>query len=92
MIDDETTEKVTICLPYSVYHGLRNQAYEQNISLPEFIRRRINLKPAQPLGGEILCGGNSATSSLSDLPLSEIFKRTTPKDLDPDERIDFFHG
>ncbi|MFK7910801.1 MAG: hypothetical protein AB8F34_09360 [Akkermansiaceae bacterium] len=69
-------EKITIELPTSVYHALRNEAKRRGLDLPEFIRRKIELKPADP-------------SLLAGLPLREILSRTTPAD--GGDRLDFFH-
>ncbi|WP_435894286.1 hypothetical protein [Oceaniferula spumae] len=79
-MNDEPTEKLTIQLPHSVYHALRNQAKRQNVSLPEFVQRKIELKPGEP----------GSLQRLADLPLREILARTAPVGFDPDERLDFF--
>lgn len=86
MKSDETTEKITVRLPHSVYHTLRNQAYQQNISLPEFIQRKIDLKPGREPQQK------ADASSLAALPLREILAKTKPIGFHPDERLDFFHG
>ena len=86
MKSDETTEKITVRLPHSVYHALRNQAYQQNVSLPEFIRRKIDIKPGQEPRGI------DESNSLAALPLREILAKTRPVGFHPDERLDFFRG
>lgn len=86
MKSNEPTEKITVSLPYSVYHILRSQAHQQNVSLPEFIQRKIQLKPAV----EPVIKMNVA--SLAELPLREILAKTKPVGFAPDERLDFFHG
>jgi len=63
------TEKITITLPTSLYYSLRNQAKKQNLSLPEFIEKRIKLQPSNP--------------SLSTLPLNQLLKTTAPKRKNP---------
>jgi len=84
-MNDTNTEKITICLPCSVYHHLRQQAYKQNISLPEFIRKKIVLKPV-----EISC--HQEIRSLASLPVREILAKTKPVGVDGNERLDFFNG
>jgi len=79
-MNKNSTEKLTIHLPHSVYHTLRNQAKRQNLSLPEFVQKKIELKPGEP----------GSLERLAELPLKEILARTTPVGGDPDERLDFF--
>lgn len=86
MKHDDASEKITVCLPHSVYHALRNQAYSQGLSLPEFIRKKVDLKPSKK--PEVLTN----TESLAALPLREILDKTRPVGFHPDERLDFFHG
>lgn len=74
---DEPTEKLTITLPQALYHALRNQAYKQGLSLPEFIQKKIQLRPAD-------------TTALAALPLKELIEKTTPASLPTDSRIDFY--
>jgi len=76
-MNNEPTHKITLTLPSSLYHALRNQAYAQNISLPEFIQKKIKLSPSEP-------------SSFADLPLKELIAKTTPHSHHPDSRLDFF--
>ncbi|MBT8036799.1 MAG: hypothetical protein KJO21_04570 [Verrucomicrobiae bacterium] len=74
---NETTEKLTITLPSSLYHSLRNKAHKQAISLPEFIQKKIQLRP-------------NDTAALAELPLKELIEKTTPTSLNADARIDFY--
>ncbi len=84
--DKEAIKKITVRLPHSVYHVLRNQAYQQNVSLPDFIRRKMDIKPRkEPVKTD-------EGRSLAALPLREILAQTTPAGFDPDDRLDFFHG
>ncbi|MCP5538454.1 MAG: hypothetical protein H7A51_19750 [Akkermansiaceae bacterium] len=73
----EPTEKITITLPHTLYHSLRNQAYKQGVSLPEFIQRKVQLRPSEP-------------SPLAHLPLKKLIQQTTPETTNPDARLDFF--
>lgn len=81
-------KKITVRLPDAIYHSLRNQAYEQNISLPDFVRSMVDFVPAS--GEKELC--DQSQRSLSSLPLREILSRTAPLSSSSDERLDFFHG
>ncbi len=76
-MNSEPTEKITITLPCALYHTLRNQAYGKGISLPEFIQRKIKLRPSE-------------LNPLADLPLKDIIQQTTPHSSHPDSRLDFF--
>jgi len=76
-MNQEPSTKITLSLPSGVYHRLRNEAHRQNISLPEMIRKKIEIKPIEP-------------STLAELSLKEIIQRTTPQSSSPDTRIDFF--
>ena len=73
----EGTQKITITLPHAVYHQLRNEAQRQGVSLPEFIKQKVHLKPSQ-------------ASPLANLPVQKILEITAPDFRHPDERIDFF--
>lgn len=73
----KSTEKITITLPSALYHQLRNEAHRQGITLPEIIRKKVQLQPSEP-------------SSLAKLPLSEIIAQTTPKPMSPEARLDFY--
>ena len=75
IMKNEPAQKITLTLPNNLYHTLRNQARKQNLSLPEFIQKKIQLRPADPL---------------SKLPLKDLIARTTPKSPHPDARLDFF--
>lgn len=77
LMKPEHTEKITITLPSALYHTLRDQAYKQGVSLPEFIQKKIKLRPSEP-------------TPLADLPLKELIQQTTPKSATPDSRLDFF--
>jgi len=77
IMKDKATEKITIILPCSLYHTLRNQAYKQGLSLPEFIQRKIQLRPSE-------------SSPLADLPLKKLIEQTTPDVAPTDSRLDFF--
>ncbi|MGB0993989.1 MAG: hypothetical protein ACPG32_16155 [Akkermansiaceae bacterium] len=71
-------EKIQIELPASIYHALRNEAKRQGIDLPQFIRKKINLKPMpQPM-----------VENLARLPLREILAHTEPER--SEDRLDFF--
>ena len=70
-------KKITIELPAGLYHALRNEAKRQGLDLPEFVRRKIEWKPAD-------------ASELSQLPLREILSKTRPAD--GEDRLDFFAG
>lgn len=74
-MNEDHGEKITIELPAALYHVLRNEAKRQGLDLPDFVRRKIELKP-------------SDATSLSRLPLSEILARTMP--IDGEDRLDFF--
>jgi hypothetical protein len=76
-MNNKPTEKKTITLPASLYHKLRNQAYKQGLSLPEFIQERIQLEPSKP-------------TPLAQLSLKQLIEQTTPKSTNPDSRLDFF--
>ncbi|MBK1856002.1 hypothetical protein JO972_13610 [Verrucomicrobiaceae bacterium 5K15] len=79
-MNETSSEKITIQLPHSVYHALRNQAKKQNLSLPEMVQQKIVLEPAEP----------GSLERLAKLPLREILARTAPVGMDPDDRLDFF--
>jgi len=87
-MNTKNKEKITVRLPRSIYHSLRNQAYEQNIALPDFIRSKVDLVPAD----EEIRKSDKGCLGLSSLPLREIFSQTAPVGYSPDERLDFFHG
>ncbi|MBT8044914.1 MAG: hypothetical protein KJO79_08180 [Verrucomicrobiae bacterium] len=70
-------EKTTITLPSALYHHLRYQAQQQELSLPEFIQKKVQLRPSKP-------------TPLAQLPLKQIIQATTPKTAAPDSRLDFF--
>ena len=74
---NEPTEKLTITLPQSLYHALRNQAHKQGVSLPEFVQKKIRLRPAD-------------AAALAELPLKDLIARTTPETQNPDSRLDFY--
>lgn len=76
-MNDDPTKKITITLPSAVYHQLRNQAYKQGLSLPEFIQKKVKLRPSEP-------------NPMARLPLKKLIQQTTPKTSDPDARLDFF--
>ena len=80
---NEATRKIIITLPQSVYHSLRGEAHKQNVSLPEFIKKKVQLRPAKTQPAVDL-------RNLADLPLKKILAITAPKMNHPDERIDFF--
>ena len=67
----ESTEKITLKLPSTLYHALRNQAYKQGVALPDFIKSKIELKP-------------STGSDLADLSLKELIRKTEPRSMNPD--------
>ena len=90
MTNDDEIEKITICLPSALYNVLRNQAYRQNISLPEFVRRKVDLKPSP--SGKNSFGMEVDGVMLSKLPLNELLAKTAPVGFHPDERLDFFRG
>lgn len=75
-MSERDNKKISIELPPALYHALRNETKRQGLELPDFVRRKIDLKPAEP-------------SFLSQLPLSEILARTAPAD--SGDRLDFFH-
>ena len=77
IMKQEATEKITITLPHALYHQLRNEARRQNISLPDVIQKKIQLKPSEPL-------------PLARLPLKEIIAQTKPSALSSDVRLDFY--
>ncbi len=68
-------KKITIELPTGLYHALRNEAKRQGLDLPDFVRQKIDLKPADATG-------------LAQLPLSEILSKTSPAV--GEDRLDFF--
>ena len=72
---EDHREKITIELPAALYHALRNKAKREGLDLPDFVRRKIELKP-------------SDATNLSRLPLSEILARTVPAE--GEDRLDFF--
>ena len=74
-INENHPEKITIELPAALYHALRNEAKRQGLDLPDFVRRKIDLKP-------------SDTAGLSQLSVSEILARTVPAE--GEDRLDFF--
>lgn len=76
-MNNENSQKITITLPHAVYHQLRKEAQRQKLSLPEFIKQKVQLKPSE-------------ASSLANLPVHKILAITTPDLKHPDERIDFF--
>ncbi len=76
-MNNEPTRKITLTLPNNLYHTLRNQAHKQGLSLPDFIQKKIQLRPSPP-------------STLSTLPLKELIAQTSPPSTHPDERLDFF--
>lgn len=73
----EGTQKITITLPHSVYLRLRNEAHQQKLSLPEFVKKKVQLLPAE-------------AAPLAHLPLKEILTITAPESIAPDARLDFF--
>lgn len=75
----ESTERITLTLPSSLYHALRSQAYRQGVSLPEFIKKKVELQP-------------SSSSDLASLPLKDLIRKTEPKQVSgsPDSCIDFY--
>ena len=79
----EAPQKITITLPESVYLSLRREAHRQNISLPEFVKRAVQLRPKKS-------PTENALKGLADLPLEKLLAITKPKICHPDERIDFF--
>ena len=74
---NEPAKKITLTLPGALYHRLRDEAYQQNLSLPEFIKKQVDIKPAKP-------------TPLEELHLKDLLAQTTPQFLHPDSRIDFF--
>lgn len=70
-------DKIIIELPTALYHLLRNEAKRQGVDLPPFIRKRIELMPADE-------------AELARLPLREIMARTEPET--PVDRLDFFQS
>ena len=74
---NEPAKKITVNLPDALYHRLRNEAHQQNLSLPEFIKKKVDLKPMKP-------------TPLAKLPLKDLLAQTTPRFSHPDSRIDFF--
>jgi hypothetical protein len=74
-MSDTENKKITIELPTGLYHALRSEAKRQGLDLPDFVRRKIDLKP-------------SARSSLANLPLSQILSQTAP--VEGEDRLDFF--
>ena len=79
------TEKIVIRLPHELYHRLRNQAYQHNLSLSDFVRQRIELKSTKGNQSDNLEG-------LAGLSVKEMLARTEPDDLHLDDRLDFFCG
>jgi len=84
MKSDET-EKIIIQLPHRLYHRLRDQAYQHNLSLPDFVRERIELRSTED-------SQTKNMESLSTLSVKEILAKTKPTHWHVDERLDFFHG
>ena len=76
-MNNDHSHKVTITLPQSVYHRLRNEANRKGISLPEFIKKKVQLEAKE-------------ASPLANLPIKQILAATAPDLRHPDERIDFF--
>lgn len=75
---NERTQKITITLPHTLYHRLRHEAHQQSLSLPEFVNKKIQLRPTE-------------ATPLAHLSLKEILAITAPpKSIAPDTRIDFF--
>lgn len=83
MMNQKPDQKITLSLPHSLYHQLRNEAHRRNLSLPEFIQKKIQLQP-----GPLNQPTNAAT--LGELPLKEILARTAPLTMSADERLDFY--
>ena len=79
------SEKLVIQLPHDLYHQLRDQAYKHNLSLPDFVRQRVELKPSAEKDSAEL-------KDLSELPVKDILAQTKPINWHADERLDFFHG
>jgi len=73
----EKSKKITITLPHAVYHRLRKEAHQQQLSLPEFVKNKVQLRPGQ-------------ATPLAELPLKDILTITAPASIPPDARIDFF--
>lgn len=76
-MNKKTDQKITLTLPAALYHNLRKQAYQQGVSLPAIIRKKIELQPSE-------------TSRLAKLSVKEIIQHTAPKYQEPESRLDFF--
>lgn len=74
-MSERDSEQITIELPRRLYHVLRREAKRQGVELPDFVKRKIKLKPSEVKG-------------LAKLPLSEILARTAP--IGGEDRLDFF--
>jgi len=74
---EQPDQKITITLPASVYHKLRQQAHQQGLSLPAIIQKKITLKP-------------SHENNLAQLSVKQMIQQTAPKYHGPESRLDFF--
>lgn len=71
------TQAIHLRLPPKLCQDLENEAQQQQLSLADLIRKRIENNHPSP-------------TPLARLPLGDILQRTRPAQLKPDQRLDFY--